>query len=105
MTVIPFYTLPADAMKGIVKLKLDKLATRLMENNKMKFVYTDATVDQITNRCTEVETGARNIDYILTGNIMPKMSQEILAHMATGGMPAEVHLDVGEDGAFRMEFK
>ncbi len=105
MTVIPFYTLPADAMKGIVKLKLDKLATRLMENNKMKFVYTDATVDQITDRCTEVVTGARNIDYILTGNIMPRMSQEILAHMTTGGMPEEVRLDVGEDGAFKMEFE
>ncbi|MBN1104847.1 MAG: AAA family ATPase, partial [Deltaproteobacteria bacterium] len=105
MTVIPFYTLPADAMKGIVKLKLNKLARRLMDNNKMKLVYTGPVADQITARCTEVETGARNIDYILTGNIMPQMSQEILGHMTTGGMPSEVHLDVGEGGVFRMEFK
>jgi type VI secretion system protein VasG len=105
MTVIPFYTLPADAMKGIVKLKLNKLARRLMENNKMKLVYSEAVADQITARCTEVETGARNIDYILTGNIMPQMSQEILGHMTTGGMPSEVHLDVGEGGAFRMEYR
>jgi len=105
MTVIPYYTLPADAMKGIVRLKLGKLANRLMENNHMKLDYTDAVVDQITDRCTEVDTGARNIDYILTGNIMPQMSQEILSHMSGGDMPAEVNLDVGEDGAFRMEFK
>ena len=91
-------------MKGIVKLKLDKLATRLMQNNKMKFVYTDAVVDQITDRCTEVETGARNIDYILTGNIMPQMAQEILSQMSGGEMPSAVHLDLNEDGSFKMEF-
>jgi len=105
MTVIPFYLLPADAMKGIVRLKLAKLAKRLLENNRIKLAYTDAVVDQITSRCTEVETGARNIDYILAGNIMPQMSQQILSHMSTGGMPSNVNLDVGEDGAFKMEFK
>jgi type VI secretion system protein VasG len=105
MTVIPFYTLRADAMKGIVRLKLDKLAERLMQNNKMKLVYSQAVVDQITARCTEVETGARNIDYILTGNIMPRMSQEILAHMTEEGMPSEVHLDLNKDGSFKMKFK
>ena len=105
MTVIPFYTLRADAMKGIVRLKLDKLGERLMQNNKMKLVYTTAVVDQITNRCTEVETGARNIDYILTGNIMPRMSQEILSHMTEEGMPSEVRLDLNKDGSFKMEFK
>ena len=105
MTVIPYYTLPADAMKGIVRLKLDKLAKRLMENNHMDLIYSDAVVDQITDRCTEVETGARNIDYILTGNIMPQMSQEILSHMSGGEMPSAVNLDIGGDGAFRMEFE
>ncbi len=105
MTVVPFYTLRADAMKGIVRLKLDKLALRLMQNNRMKLVYSPAVVDQITARCTEVETGARNIDYILSGNIMPRMSQEILSHMTEEGMPSEVHLDLNKDGSFKMEFK
>lgn len=105
MTVVPFYTLRADAMKGIVRLKLDKLAERLMQNNKMKLVYSPAVVDQITARCTEVETGARNIDYILSGNIMPRMSQQILSHMTEEGMPSEVHLDLNKDGSFKMKFK
>jgi len=104
MTVIPFYTLPADAMKGIVRLKLDKLVDRLMQNNRMKLIYTPAVVDQITERCTEVETGARNIDYILTGNILPRMSQEILTHMTEEGLPSMVHLDLSDDGSFKMEF-
>jgi type VI secretion system protein VasG len=105
MAVVPFYTLRADAMKGIVRLKLEKLAERLMQNNKMQLTYTDTVVDQITDRCTEVETGARNIDYILSGNIMPRMSQEILTHMSEGGMPSAVRLDLNKDGSFKIEFK
>jgi len=105
MAVVPFYTLRADAMKGIVRLKLEKLAERLMQNNKMQLTYTDAVVDQITDRCTEVETGARNIDYILSGNIMPRMSQEILTHMSEGGMPSAVHLGLKKDGSFKIKFK
>jgi len=105
MSVVPFYTLRAEAMKGIVRLKLEKLKERLMQNNRMALTYTDGVVDRITDRCTEVETGARNIDYILNGNIMPRMSQEILGHMSEGGMPAGVHLDLNEDGSFKIEFK
>ena len=105
MAVVPFYTLRAEAMQGIVRLKLEKLADRLMQNNRMALTYTDAVVDRIAERCTEVETGARNIDYILSGNIMPRMSQEILGHMSEGGMPAGVHLDLDEEGSFKIEFK
>lgn len=104
MTVIPYYALAADAMKGIVRLKLGKLENRLMDNNRMKLGYSEAVVDQITQRCSEVETGARNIDYILSGNILPKMSQEILSHMSDEGMPSTVELDVDEEGSFQMTF-
>ena len=105
MNVVPYYTLRGDALKGIVRLKMEKLVERMMQNNKIKLAYTDGVVDQITERCTEVETGARNIDYILSGNVMPQMSQEILTHMIEGDMPSAVQLDVSKDGSFKMEFK
>jgi len=104
MDVVPFYSLDQDAMKLIVTLKLGKVKGTLMENNHMDMTWVPAVVDQIAERCTEVETGARNIEYILNGNILPKMSQEILSHMSEGNMPSGVHLDVEEDGAFKIEF-
>ena len=104
MTVIPYYSLGSEAMKGIVELKLNRLKTTLLQNNKMVLTYTPAVVDQITERCTEVETGARNIEYILNGNVLPQLSQTILSHMAEGAMPSKVALGVGEDGAFTMTF-
>ena len=105
MTVVPFFTLPPDILKDIVILKLEKLVNRLAETHKMKLAYSQKVVDQIAARCTEVETGARNIDYIMAGSIMPRMSQEILARMGEGAVPAEVYLDLAKDGTFKINFK
>jgi len=75
-----------------------------MENNKMALDYSPAVMDQIAARCTEVETGARNIEYILDGNILPQLSQRVLAQMSEGAMPTAVHLDVDAAGAFTFRF-
>ncbi len=104
MSIQPFYSLRGDAMRGIVGLKLNKLKNMLYENNKMALTWTDKVVDQITERCTEVETGARNIEYIINGNVLPQLSQTILEHMTEGGMPAKVELDIDESGSFVMNF-
>ncbi len=104
MNVVPFVSLNPDAMKLITRLKLGKLEKMLLNNNKMKMTYDESVVDQIASRCTEVETGARNIEYILNGNVLPQMSKKILGHMTEGGMPSSVHLSVDDDGSFAMEF-
>ncbi len=104
MNIAPFYTLPPDVMKEIVCLKLDKLVARVAETHKMKLVYAPEVVDQIAKRCTEVETGARNIDHIMSGTILPQMSREILGRMSEEAMPSEVSLGLAEDGAFKIDF-
>jgi len=104
MTIVPFYILDPKFMKEIVTLKLDKLAGRLAESNKIKLTYSQQVADQITSRCTEVETGARNIDHIMRGTILPQLSREILARMGEGAMPSEILLGLAEDGSFKIAF-
>ena len=104
MTVIPYFTLRADALSGIVRLKIDKIVRRLKANNKLRLEYTDAVIDRITARCSEVETGARNIDFILRGTVMPMLSQQILERMASPEQPTSVKLDVDEHGEFVVKF-
>lgn len=104
MNMVPYRTLPPDILKDIVTLKLNKLVRRLHNTHKIELTYSQAVVDQIAARCTEVETGARNIDYIMSGTIMPRMSQEILTHMSTGEMPSSVRLDLDETGGFTVVF-
>jgi len=105
MTVLPYLTLKTDILKDIVVLKMNKLVNRLAETHKMKLTYSDDVVKQIAARCTEVETGARNIDYIVSGSIMPKMSQEILTRMTEEEMPSQVHLGLSKDGTFDISFE
>jgi type VI secretion system protein VasG len=104
MTVVPFYILDPKFLKEIVALKLNRLAGRLAESNKMTMTFDPEVVDRITARCTEVETGARNIDHILRGNVLPLLSREIVARLGEGTMPSGVHLGLAGDGSFRIEF-
>ena len=104
MTIVPFYTLDPKFMKEIVTLKLEKLSRRLAESKKMKLAYSPKVVEQIAARCTEVETGARNIDHIMRGTILPRLSREILGRMGEEGLPSEVRLGVAKDGSFTIGF-
>ncbi|WP_163337196.1 type VI secretion system ATPase TssH [Desulfopila sp. IMCC35008] len=104
MTVIPYLTLPTDILKDIVVLKLDKLAGRMQETHKIDFTYSQEVVQQISARCTEVETGARNIDHIMNGTVLPQISQEILSRMAGTVLPGGLNLAVGDDNSFVIEF-
>ena len=105
MNIVPFYQLDPEVMKEIVILRLSRLAARLMESSKMALSYSKGVVDRIAARCTEVETGARNIDHIMRGTILPQLSSKILERMGEGGMPSSVRLGTGKDGGFTVSFK
>lgn len=104
MTVIPFYTLPKDALRGIVDLKLKKVINRMVANNKIALEITTPARDAITARCTEVETGARNIDFILKGTVLPLLSNSLLESMAKNTNPTKAKLDVDAAGEFVATF-
>ncbi|MHC5081471.1 MAG: type VI secretion system ATPase TssH [Planctomycetota bacterium] len=104
MTLVPFYPISADAMKMISRLKLGKLQKRLMETHKIKCEIDDEVVDAIADRCTEVETGARNVDHILRGTLLPRISSELLHKMSEGGMPETLNIGLAEDGDFQFTF-
>jgi type VI secretion system protein VasG len=104
MTTIPFYTLPKDALRGIVDLKLKKVIQRMLTNNKIALEITTGAREAITTRCTEVETGARNIDFILKGTVLPLLSNSLLESMAKNTNPERAVLDVDAAGDFVATF-
>ena len=99
-TIAPYKVLDSSALGGIVELKLNKIVKRMQEQNKIKLTYDPKVLDQIVARCTEVETGARNIDHILKGKVMPALSQTIIENMTSGKMPEGIHIDVDAKGEF-----
>jgi type VI secretion system protein VasG len=104
MTIVPYYAIPLSAMAGIVELKLGRLRKRLKESHKMDLVVAPVVITAIAGRCTEVETGARNIDHILAGTLLPQISTALLSRMASGTPPKALSLGVGTDGAFTLSF-
>ncbi|HEY1986676.1 MAG TPA: type VI secretion system ATPase TssH [Terracidiphilus sp.] len=103
MVLIPYYPVRDEALKQIIRLKLGKIQRRLMENHKIKLTYDDAFLNEVASRCTEVESGARNVDNILTNTLLPDMSRQILGAMAEGEKLSTIHVTPGADGAFAYE--
>lgn len=104
MTIVPFFPLLPEAIKRITVLKLARLVDRLRESHKMTLAYDDAVVETITARCTEVETGARNIDHILQGTLLPRISTEILERMTLGPLPGRLQIGIDSNGEFALTF-
>ncbi len=100
MVLIPYYPVRDEALKQIIRLKLGKIQRRLLENHKIKMTYDDAFLEAVASRCTEVESGARNVDNILTNSLLPDISRKILSSMAEGEKLTTIHVGVGEDGEF-----
>ncbi|GAA4427580.1 type VI secretion system ATPase TssH [Bremerella cremea] len=100
VSVIPYFPLDDDVMKKIIRLKLKKVGRRVIDHYRATFDYSDKLVDAIAARCTEVDTGARNVDKILTKTLLPEMSSEFLARMAEGEEIRSVEIDVDAEGNF-----
>jgi type VI secretion system protein VasG len=105
MTVAPFYPISDDVLKLIIKLQLTKIAQRIFANHKAQFDYDDSVIDAVAKRCTDVDSGARNVFNILNGTMLPEMSGEFLSRMASGEGVKNVNVCVGDDGNFVYEFK
>lgn len=98
LVVVPFYPLGDEVIRKIVRLQLGRIEKRIQENHRIPFTYDDAVVELINSRCTEVESGARMVDAILSHTLLPEISREILSRMMEGKALTRIHVGVKDDG-------
>jgi type VI secretion system protein VasG len=98
--IVPYFPVRDEALRQIIRLKLGKVQRRLRETHRADLAPDDAVVDAIAQRCTEVESGARNVDNILTNTLLPGISRLLLQSMVEGSRPVAIQVGVGEDGTF-----
>jgi len=94
LVVIPYYPLNDEMIGAIARLQLGRIAKRVQENHRVPFTYDDAVVRLIASRCTELESGGRMIDAILTNTMLPRISEEFLRRMLEGKSIDKVHVSV-----------
>ncbi len=103
LVVIPYFPLSDDMLGSIVRLQMGRIAKRVLENHKIPFEYDDAAVDLVIKRCTELESGGRMIDAILTNTVLPKISREYLTRLSENQPLNRIRLGVA-DGDFSYDF-
>jgi type VI secretion system protein VasG len=105
LIVVPYYPISDAMMRQIIRLQLSRVVQRMRENHKAQFSYDDALIECIVGRCREVQSGARNVDHILTRTLLPEISQEVLGRMAQGQTLSRVHVTVDDRGAFQYKME
>ncbi len=100
MVIIPYLPIRDENLKQIIRLKLGKIQRRIQENHKIELSFDSALVDEVAKRCTEVESGARNVDNILTNTLLPDISRQVLGSMAANEPMSRIQVSIGSDGAF-----
>ncbi len=101
MKTIPYYPVDDDALVRIIELKLGRIAQRVLANHRAVFEWDEALVEAVLARCTEVDTGARNVDHILNGTLLPEIAGQVLSRMAQGEAIEKIKVGADKNGAFR----
>ncbi|QQB33276.1 type VI secretion system ATPase TssH [Achromobacter deleyi] len=101
MKTIAYYPVDDDALARIIGLKLARIAERVQANHRALFDWDEALVEAVLARCTEVDTGARNVDHILNGTLLPQIAEQVLGRMAQGEAIARIRVTAGKNGDFR----
>ncbi|HTJ83616.1 MAG TPA: type VI secretion system ATPase TssH [Polyangiaceae bacterium] len=104
MTMVPYLPISASALGSITKLKLDALLSRLRANQRIEASYSDRLIEMIAARCTEVDTGARNIDHILRSSLLPMLSAAILEKLTDPKPPKKLFIDIDDQKNFTAAF-
>jgi type VI secretion system protein VasG len=103
LVVIPYYPLNDEVIGLITRLQLKRIEKRIAEHHQIPFTYTDDVIDTIVSRCTELESGGRMIDSILTNTMLPRISEEFLRRMMEEKPIDRVAVEIA-DGDFSYSF-
>jgi type VI secretion system protein VasG len=98
--IVPYYPIQDTALRRIIELKLGRIQRRIEETHRVRLLSDEALVAEVAKRCTEVESGARNVDNILTNTLLPEVSRLLLERIAEGRHPESIRVAVGKGGTF-----
>ncbi|TPI41516.1 type VI secretion system ATPase TssH [Mesorhizobium sp. B2-9-1] len=98
VVTIPYYPLSDSMIEAIARHQFGKIAKRLKDTNDAELVIGDGVMDLVKARCTEIESGGRMIDAILTNTLLPELSRGVLNRSLEGKKMAKVIVGASAEG-------
>ncbi|UVK44068.1 type VI secretion system ATPase TssH [Mesorhizobium sp. AR07] len=98
VVTIPYYPLSDSMIEAITRHQFAKIARRLRATNDAELVIGDGVMDLVKARCTEIESGGRMIDAILTNTLLPELSRGVLNRSLGGEKMTKVTVGASKDG-------
>jgi type VI secretion system protein VasG len=103
MRVVPYYPVSGPVLRELIEIKLQRLAERLTRR-QLDFSHSEVLIDHLAERCTQSDSGARLIDYLLDAHVLPLIADRLLDAMAAGEALKRVHATLDDCGAVVCEF-
>ncbi|WP_115733825.1 type VI secretion system ATPase TssH [Aminobacter aminovorans] len=103
VVTIPYYPLSGEMIEAITRHQFGKIARRLQVSHGAELVIGDGVMEMIKARCTEIESGGRMIDAILTNTLLPELSRGVLNRSLDGEKLTRVTVGASDEG-FSYEF-
>ncbi|BCG04347.1 protease associated ATPase ClpB (plasmid) [Paraburkholderia sp. PGU19] len=104
LVLVPYYHLGDAQINAIVNLKLERLAQRFTRNHLAQLTWDVDLATLIAQRCKEVDSGARNVDHILTQSVLPELARQVLERISISEPFGGVHLALGATGDIEFRF-
>jgi type VI secretion system protein VasG len=101
LMVVPYFRISDTILRQIIHLQLGRVRNRIRANHRADFVFDEAVVDAIKSRCTEVDSGARNVEHILTRTLLPEISNAVLSRLSEDAPITAVRVTADASGAFQ----
>jgi type VI secretion system protein VasG len=103
MRVVPYYPVGGQVLRELIEIKLGRLSERL-NRRQLDFTYSRDFVDNLAERCTQSDSGARLIDHLLELHVLPLVADRLLDAMAAGESLKRVHATLDGNAGVICEF-
>jgi type VI secretion system protein VasG len=100
VTVVPYFPLSDETLRLIIGLQLRRIRDRIADMHRAAFAYSPDVVEAIAARCTEAESGARNIENVLAHGVLPEISSRLLERIAEGKSVSDIQMSLDTNGTF-----
>ena len=96
-TIIPYSPLSREVLVTIVDINMKRIERRIHEHYGAEFSFDDSVVQHIVDRCQDPDTGARNVENVISRSILPELAKQSLTRLSEDLTLESVHLGMDAD--------